>query len=268
MSAAVAATGLTVGYVVSGRRIPILTHVAASLRGGEFTALVGPNGAGKTTLLRSLAGLQAPLAGTIEIGGRPLAAHPRRELARRLATVLTDRIGVDHLRVRDLVALGRHPHLGPSRTLRAPDKIIIDDALATVDAAGLADRLFSSLSDGQRQRVLIARALAQQPEVLILDEPTSFLDPAGRISIMLLLRRLARQRGTAVLASTHEVELALRHCDRLWVAAQGDLTAGTPSELAHDGTIARAFATPGVRFSARRMGFVERDLDPGDEGAA
>lgn len=257
---------LTVGYTVSRRRTAVLSNINATLRHGEFVALVGPNGAGKSTLLRTLANLQAPLAGRVLLAGHDARGYPRLEFSRQVAVVLTDRIGVDHLRVFDLVALGRHPHLGTSHALRPLDRLVVDRALATVSASGLGDRLVSSLSDGQRQRVLIARALAQEPRVLLLDEPTSFLDPAGRIAIMALLRDLSRDHGTTILCSTHEVELALRSCDRLWVASGDTLTSGTPAALAADGTLVEAFSTEGVTFSAANMRFVERTA-PGAESA-
>lgn len=248
--------GLAVGYP-GRRRTVVLSGIDAVLVPGSLTALVGPNGAGKSTLLRTLARLQPPLAGTVALRGEGVRRLPRAAFARRVAVVLTDRVGVEHLRVADLVGLGRHPHLPATRSMRPVDHAVVERCLATVGASALAGCPVASLSDGQRQRVLIARALAQEPAVLLLDEPTSFLDPAGRIAIMALLRRLAHDHGTTVLCSTHEVELALAAADRVWLAASGRLRVGEPrSPDTHD-AIAAAFAADGVRFDRAQGRFVE-----------
>ena len=246
---------LSVGY--PGRRpTVVLADVSAGLTPGSFTALVGPNGAGKSTLLRTLARLQPALAGTMSLAAEGVHRLARAAFARRVAVVLTDRVAVEHLRVADLVGLGRHPHLPATRMMRAADHAVVERCLDTVGASGLADREVAALSDGQRQRVMIARALAQEPELLLADEPTSFLDPAGRIAIMSLLRRLAHDHGTTVLCSTHEVELALTAADRVWLAASGRLRSGDPSAADTHDAIADAFAADGVRFDRAQRRFV------------
>lgn len=252
------ARGLAVGYR-RGRRAP-LTLVAdaeLSLAAGELVCLVGPNGAGKSTLLRTLAGLQRPLAGRVTLAGADLHAMDPRERARSLATVWTDPVEVGLLAARELVALGRHPHTGWNGRLQAEDEAAIDAALAAVDATELAWRPVDRLSDGQRQKINIARALAQEPLLLLLDEPTAWLDLARRAEIMALLQRLAREQGCAVLLSSHDLELALRHADRLWLmSSDGTLRAGAPEDLALGGALSAAFRSAGQRYDALEGKFV------------
>ncbi|RRD49712.1 ABC transporter ATP-binding protein [Arachnia propionica] len=230
---------LTVGY---GRRA-IRSGLAAELLAGEFVCLVGPNGAGKSTLLRTICGLQPPLAGEILLDGAPLAGMPPGTRARKLAAVLTDAVDPGLLTVAEVIALGRHPYTSWAGRLREEDVDVIRTAARGVGVEALLGRRFARLSDGQRQRVMIARALAQEPRLLLLDEPTAFLDPPGRLRIFELLRQMAAD-GLGVLVSTHDVEVAARHADRLWVLGDGDhLVEGTPADLADAGTLDRAFAS-------------------------
>ncbi|MCY4024018.1 MAG: ABC transporter ATP-binding protein [Anaerolineaceae bacterium] len=252
------ARGLAVGYR-RGRRAP-LTLVAdadLTLASGELVCLVGPNGAGKSTLLRTLAGLQEPLAGRVTLAGADLHAMDPRERARGLATVWTDPVEVGLLAARELVALGRHPHTGWSGRMHAEDEAAIDAALAAVDAIELAWRPVDRLSDGQRQKINIARALAQEPLLLLLDEPTAWLDLARRAETMALLQRLAREQGCAILLSSHDLELALRHADRLWLmSGDGTLRAGAPEDLALGGALSTAFRSAGLHYDALDGKFV------------
>lgn len=234
--------GLTVGYRNGRRRKQVLTGLDASLESGTLVGLVGPNGAGKSTLLRTVAGLQPPLAGRVRILGRDLAGMRRDELARRAAVVLTDQVDPGRLTAAEVVGLGRHPHTGWSGRLTVTDRAVVLEALTAVRGGELAGRMMWELSDGQRQRVMIARAIAQEPELLLLDEPTAFLDPPGRIRVFELLSDLAHERGLAVVVCTHDVEVAARHADRLWLAGSGEgLLIGSPAELAVDGSLQEAF---------------------------
>lgn len=236
---------LTIGY----SHKPLVADLNLELRPGEMVALIGPNGAGKSTLLRTLAGMLPPLRGKVLLAGRNVHEMPVQEVARHLAIVLTTRLEVEHLSAYTLVSFGRHPYTDWFGRLRTRDHAVIRRALELTDSLSLADRPFHTLSDGERQRVMIARALAQEPQVLLLDEPTAFLDLPRRIETLRLLRRLARETGCAVLLSIHDLDLALRIVDRLWmISSSGEFQAGIPEELALTGAVARLFQREGVHF--------------------
>ncbi len=241
---------LTIGYRDSRRSTQVVASgVNVGLRAGELTCLLGPNGAGKSTLIRTLAGTQTPLAGSVALGGDDLHRLAPAFLARRLAVVLTERVEIGNLSAYALVALGRHPYTDWRGRLRTQDEAVVQRVLTQVGAAHLAARPVSELSDGERQRVMIARALAQEPQVLILDEPTAFLDLPGRVEMMHLLASLGHTAGCAILLSTHDLELALRVADMLWLLPkQGLLVTGLPEELALSGALGELFQSEEVRF--------------------
>jgi iron complex transport system ATP-binding protein len=240
---------LTIGYQAARRAMPVARAINVQLRAGELVALIGPNGAGKSTLLRTLAGLQKPLQGHVCLGEEELHRLPPQELARRLAVVLTERVEVGNLSAYGLVALGRHPYTGWHGALNTHDEEVMRWALNLVGASPLAHRPLQELSDGERQKVMIARALAQEPQVLILDEPTAFLDLPRRVDLLRLLSGLAANTQRAILVSTHDLDLALRVADRLWLMpATGQLISGLPEELALNGALTRAFQSEGVEF--------------------
>lgn len=241
---------LSIGYTAH-RRSPrlIAENLALALYPGELVCLLGPNGAGKSTLMRTLAGMQLPLQGHVRLGDADPYRLPPRQLARHLGVVLTERVGVGSLSVRALVALGRYPYTDWTGRLTSADEAAIERALAAVGLAAFAPRPIHELSDGERQKVMIARALAQEPKLLLLDEPTAFLDLPRRVELMSLLRRLARESGRAVLLSTHDLDLALRGADQLWLfQAGGGIRVGTPEELVLDGAFQAAFHGEGVEF--------------------
>lgn len=244
MSAILSTDGLAIGY--PGRLVA--DHLELDLHPGDVVALVGPNGTGKTTLLRTLAGLLPPLAGAIALDGDPLSSLSAREKAQRLGVVLTERPQTGYLTGFELAAAGRYPHTGWQGRLGPQDIAIVDEALALVGAAAFRDRPVVSLSDGERQRVMVARALAQQPRLLLLDEVTSFLDVPRRVAFFALLAQLAGQRGYAIVISTHELELALRCANRLWLYDGTKLLDGAPEDLILSGDFARIFAADGVSF--------------------
>lgn len=257
MSSLLATHQLAVGYKNAGQTTAtVLDGINVTLHPGALTCLIGPNGAGKSTLMRTLAGMQTPLAGRVTLGRDELHRLPSAQVAKQLAVVLTERVDVGNLSAYALVALGRHPYTDWRGRLREQDEEVVRHALTTVGAAHLAARPVGHLSDGERQKVMIARALAQEPTVLILDEPTAFLDLPRRVEIMQLLHTLAREGNRAVLLSTHDLDLALRMADRLWLLPTGGpLTVGLPEELALNGALAHAFRGEGVEFDNEQGAF-------------
>ncbi len=200
--------GLAAGY---GRKA-VVSGIDLKACKGQMVALLGPNGTGKTTLLATIAGLLAPLAGTVRVENRLIGDYSRMELARKVAVVLTDRIEPERLTVFDLVAAGRYPYTDFLQRLTPADQQRIEAVIDLVGISDLATQPYNQLSDGQKQKALLARALAQEPELIILDEPTSFLDLRNRMEFLTILARLTTEQGLTVLLSLHEVELALKCC--------------------------------------------------------
>ncbi len=253
------AAGIVAGYRHRRRATVVVPATNLAVRPGELVCLLGPNGAGKSTLLRTLSGVQPALDGEVHLLGDPVSTLDRRERARRLASVLTERVTVGQLAGWDLVAIGRHPHTGWGGALNQHDRAVVDDAIAAVGADHLAARFVDELSDGERQRLMIARAVAQEPALLILDEPTAFLDVTSRIALGVLLQRLAHERGLGVICSTHDLDLALATADTIWLLASGrPFRVGAPEDLALAGAIGEVFATAEVAFDPRRGTFSRR----------
>ena len=247
---------LTIGYTHGRRTTAVLDNIHVTLWSGELTCLIGPNGVGKSTLMRTLAGMQPPLRGHVYLGEKDLHRLPAQQLAKQLAVVLTERIDVGNLSSYALTALGRYPYTDWRGQLSAHDEAVVRESLTTVGAASLAARPVNELSDGERQKVMIARALAQEPKILLLDEPTAFLDLPRRVEIIQLLHNLAREQQCAILLSTHDLELALRLADRLWLLpVGGPLSVGLPEELALNGTLGATFQSEGVEFDSTQGAF-------------
>ena len=208
---------LVVGYP-DGRHTRQLNHAAnEEARDGMLTCLIGANGAGKSTLLRTIAGFQLPLEGTVLLGGDDVRALSPRQRAERMAVVLTDRPDVMCTTVWEMVATGRAPFTGFWGRLSGKDRNIVTRSLRLVGIEWMADRTVASLSDGERQKVMIAKALAQQTPVILLDEPTAFLDYPSRVEVMQLLLNIAHEEHKTVLLSTHDLDLALHTADRIWL---------------------------------------------------
>jgi len=252
------AKGLAIGYRRRGRVVSAVAGgIEAALPAGRFVCLLGPNGAGKSTLIRTLARMQEPLDGEIFLDGTPLHALPARALAKQMSLVLTQRVSVGTMPVLSFVALGRHPYTSWTGRLRQEDEAAVFQALADVGIEALARRPVCELSDGERQKVKIARALAQEPRVMLLDEATAFLDLPHRVELMSLLKRLAHKSGKAVLLSTHDLDLALRSADRLWLLAPGGpLREGAPEDLVLDDAFSLAFSGGTVAFDKGSGAFV------------
>ncbi len=258
--AALATHALSVGYRNSRRsRQVILQDVNLKLNQGEFICMLGPNGAGKSTLLRTIGKMQPLLAGSVEIDGRNIERLSNHDLATLLSVVLTDRLTVGRLTTYELVGLGRYPYTGWSAGLTLEDHRIIQWAIRATRCANLAARDVSDLSDGERQRVMIARALAQQPAVMLLDEPTAFLDLPTRVEITGLLKRLSRETGLSVLMSTHDLDLALRSADTLWlITPEREVMHGAPEDLILQGALQSTFSSEELVFDADMGGFRPR----------
>lgn len=250
-------THLAIGYGLGNRYKKVLKEdINTNLYSGELVCLVGPNGAGKSTLLRTLAALQPALGGHIHFRGvlkkfddadvdwvdiQKLSA---RQLARRVSVVLTEAVDGDGLTAYALTALGRHPYTDWRGRMTPADEAVVAWALQSVGASALAGRSLTELSDGERQKILIARALAQEPDLIVLDEPTAYLDLPHRIEIMHTLKHLARSIGQAILLSTHDLDLAIQNADRLWLLPMdGALVSGAPEDLILSGDFEAAFAS-------------------------
>ncbi|MCM1517506.1 MAG: ABC transporter ATP-binding protein [Pseudoflavonifractor sp.] len=241
--------GLTVGYRDGHDTRPILRGLNLRLRRGELVSILGANGIGKSTLLRTISGVQPPLTGHVRIGGRDLASCQPRELSRMVSIVYTDRTMAGGLTVRELVSLGRQPYTGFFGRLGADDIAIVDEALRSVGITGKSDSYVATLSDGERQKTMIARALAQDTPLIILDEPTAFLDVASRIETMQLLSRLTRDSGKTVLLSSHDVSQSLLLSNRLWLLMpDGTMADGIPASLIADGCLDRLFSDRDIVF--------------------
>ncbi|MXZ03350.1 MAG: ABC transporter ATP-binding protein [Chloroflexi bacterium] len=255
---ALAAHSLSVGYK-TGRfnRTVVLQDVDLDLKRGEFVCMLGPNGTGKSTLLRTFGRMQPPFAGSVEIDGRNIHHLSNHALATLLSVVLTDRLSVGRLTAYELISLGRYPYTGWAARLTRNDHKIIQWAIGATRSHDLAARDISELSDGERQRVMIARALAQQPTVTLLDEPTAFLDLPTRVEITGLLKRLTRETGLAVLMSTHDLDLALRSADTLWlITPEGRVEHGAPEDLILRETLQSTFSSSELIFDSEIGGFM------------
>ncbi|GAB6276592.1 MAG: ABC transporter ATP-binding protein [Rectinema sp.] len=245
----VEASSLAIGWK-QGRNLQILTwNINFQVAAGHLIALVGPNGAGKSTLLRTIAGLQAPCGGSLSLLERDITLISAEERASLLACVFNERIEAGYLTVWEFVAFGRYPYTNAHNHLTDEDRRHIATALALVGMERFAARTFSSLSDGEKQKVQIARVVAQNTPLLMFDEPTVFLDAPSRIEIFKLAERLVQEAGKTVLLCTHEVDLALKTADELWVIdREHRFSAGAPFVVARSGAIGRAFDLPTVAF--------------------
>ena len=239
---------LAIGYHAGNRKRIIAKNLNLTLVKGQLICLLGPNGSGKSTLLRTLSGTQAPLSGSIYLNHQPLANFTPAQRATQLAVALTEPMYAHNLSGYDLVAMGRYPYTGWLGRLTQDDHQAVERAMEATDTTVFAARSVSTLSDGERQKIMIARALAQDTPVLMLDEPTAHLDLPNRIATLQLLRRLAQEFQKAIVLSTHSLDLALLMADYLWLMHQGAVHTGVPEDLALNGTIAQVFAQDEIQF--------------------
>ena len=253
MGAGITFKNLTIGYRSKHQLRAVASSIHASLQEDKLTCLIGANGVGKSTLLRTLSGFQPPLDGEILIQDKPLSDYSARELAQEIGVVLTNRMDTPQLSVQEIVGIGRSPYTGFWGTLSLADQKIVDEAIRQTGIQHLASRSITELSDGERQKVMIAKALAQQTSLIILDEPTAFLDFPSKVETLQMLRRLAHEQHKSILLSTHDVELALQIADQLWLMEENHLSIGTPKELAADGSLSRFIDRDGIRFDVEKM---------------
>ena len=244
---------LSIGYPAKKGQHIVASNLNASLNAGELTCLLGPNGIGKSTLLRTLSAFQSPLEGEVTILGKPLSQLNSKELSKTIGVVLTEKPSIENISVRELVALGRSPYTGFWGVCNDDDMRIVDESLALGGISQLSHRRASTLSDGERQKVMVAKALAQQTPIIFLDEPTAFLDFPSKVETMQLLRRLTRQTGKTIFMSTHDVELALQVADTIWLMQKGVLTIGKPKELADNGELGHFLEHEGIVFDKETM---------------
>jgi iron complex transport system ATP-binding protein len=243
---------LSVGY-----KKPVLSGVNLDFGGGQFISLLGPNGAGKTTLLRTISRHIKPLGGLAVIAGKPLAEYPALALARLMAVVLTEKTAPPLLSVLEYTALGRYPHTGFMGRLSEKDLDIVIASLLAVKADELAGRLVDQLSDGERQKAVLARALAQEPTLMLLDEPTAHLDLKHRVEVMTILRGLCRSRGLTVLAAIHDVDMAAKISDQVVLLKNGRLEGcGRPEEILSSEKVSDLYDFSEAGFS-RQLGGIE-----------
>ena len=235
---------LTIGY---GHRI-LLQHASATIPAGELVALVGRNGTGKSTLLRAIAGLGERLGGEIRLDGHSLETLLPQQLATTVSFVTTERVRIPNLRCEDVVALGRAPYTNWIGRVQEQDKAIVERSLELVGMAAFAGKTMDRMSDGECQRILIARALAQDTPVILLDEPTAFLDLPNRYELASLLRRLAHEEGKCIFFSTHDLDVALGLCDATALIDTPTLHCMSAADMAASGHIERLFAGAGISF--------------------
>jgi iron complex transport system ATP-binding protein len=244
------ANDLSIGYKFRNKAPRIISsELNLQLFPGEMVCLLGPNGAGKSTLMRTIAGLQPAISGEIEIDGMSLGTLDPGELAKKLSLVLTERVEAGNLTVGEVVSLGRIPYTGWLGKLSDLDREKISWALSATETTVFQHQKINRLSDGERQKVMLARALAQDTNLILLDEPTAHLDLPSRVEMMRLLHQLARRMNKAILLSTHELDLALQAADKLWVMKNdGSLISGTPEDLVLNGSFEAAFTKAGFYF--------------------
>ena len=252
---------LSIGYPDKHNTKRVAEHLNASIHSGELTCLLGTNGVGKSTLLRTLSAFQPPLGGTIDLLDRPLSTYDDRQLATVIGVVLTEKSDIRNMTVEELVGLGRSPYTGFWGTLKESDRRIVHEAIARVRIEPLTQRMVHTLSDGERQKVMIAKALAQETPIIFLDEPTAFLDFPSKVDVMQLLHNLTHTLQKTVFMSTHDLELALQIADKIWLMDRTNgIAIGTPEDLSLEGKLSSFFSRKGITYDTE-TGFFRIDTD-------
>jgi len=251
---------LSVGY----RRRTILGNLNLTATEGELVALIGRNGLGKSTLLRTIARLQPVISGDVLVSDKPLQQYSRNELAGLLSIVSTEPVGVSHLTVRQLVSFGRFPHTNWIGKMTGKDALLVEEAMQSVGIDSLGNKNLHEISDGERQRAMIARTLAQDTGLILLDEPTAFLDMPNRYEVVHLLHQLTRTKRKTILFSTHDLNIAIHQADKLWLIIEGALHEGAPEDMVLNRQFARLFEGTKLHFDDSKGEFIirHREMQP------
>jgi iron complex transport system ATP-binding protein len=250
---------LLIGYKSGKNSKVLLPSLTASAHEGELIAIVGQNGIGKSTLLRTIAGLQDKLGGTVVINGKQISSYSRMDFAQNIGYISTEPVKVINMKVYDLVALGRFPHTGWLGKLSENDHIVIKESIDKVGLNLFKNRYITELSDGERQRVMIARVLAQDTDLLVMDEPTAFLDLKSKYEIIHLLHDLSKKRGKTIIFSTHDLNTALSEADKMWLLLKDLFVEGAPEDLIIKGSFDELFRDSLVRFNNKDGSFTFRN---------
>lgn len=245
---ALAISNGSIGYMHKGKPVAVVSNIDVSLHKGELVSLIGRNGAGKSTLLRTIAAFQQQLKGEFTIEGRNIADYSANGMAKLVSVVLSN-ADIAPLTVRELVSLGRTPHVGLLGRLATKDKRVVEQAMELMGVTQFASRMITTLSDGERQKCMIAKALAQETPIILLDEPTAFLDYPSKVRLLRMLKELAQTTGKAVLVSTHDIEIAFALTDKVWLLDNGHLYEGTLEELQNNGALQRFIDCDIMRYN-------------------
>ena len=256
MESSITLRQLTTGYRLKGKDRIVSRDMNASLIAGQLTCLIGPNGTGKSTLLRTLAAFQPPLSGDVVLFDKPVGSYSNEELAKLISIVLTNNAHIKNLTTYEVIGLGRSPYTGFWGRLSQHDHEVITQCIQRVGIGNVAQQAFQTLSDGERQKAMIAKAIAQETPIILLDEPTAFLYYPNKVGVMLMLRSLAHEMGKTILMSIHDIDLALQVADQIWLLADdGSLINGTPEQLCSDGTIQQHVVSEHIEFDTQRRTF-------------
>jgi iron complex transport system ATP-binding protein len=254
---------LEIGFVSGRWKKSLLPPLTSSAGQGELIAVIGRNGIGKSTLLRSIAGLQPVISGSLTIGGKEIADYSRKGLAEKVGYVSTEIVRVSNLSVYELAAQGRFPHTNWYGTIDTANHEAVAEALSRAGMTAFSGRMISELSDGERQRAMIAMVLAQDAVIMVMDEPTAFLDIRSRFEILHLLHDLTREKGKTVIFSTHDLDAALSQADKIWLMLEDGFTEGAPEDLVLSGSIGRLFDESVVSFNSHNGTFLTRNKPGG-----
>jgi iron complex transport system ATP-binding protein len=254
---------LKIGYSSGSRENIIMENISASARRGEIISVIGRNGVGKSTLLRTLAGLQSSLDGYVSYKTRSLSEYSRKEFAQVAGYISTEIVRVANMRVYDLVSLGRYPHTNWMGKINREDHKIIMNSIEMTSMLHCWDKYLSELSDGERQKAMISRMLAQDADIMIMDEPTAFLDVGSRYEIFNIMHRLSNLNGKTILFSTHDLQMATSQSDKIWLLLDDSLVEGAPEDLMMNGAFEKLFGSSLIRFNPADATFSIRQTKKG-----